>query len=373
MRAPARTGLLAACLACTLWCQQPAGEAALRHAVELHQSGDVDGAIREYRAFLKTSPDNVMARSNLGAALARAGRYDEAIAEYRLALDQQPDNLPIRLNLGLAYYKAAELAKAANEISKVISKQPGNRQAVLLLADCELRLGHNKKVIELLSPLEKDSPSDKALTYLLGTALIRDEQPARGQVLVDRILREGDSAEARLLLGTTKMNVHDFAGALIDLKKAVELNPRLPDVYSYYGMALAATGDTPGAAVAFQKELESNPNDFDANLQLGVLRKQEDNIADARRCFERALGVRPGDPAVRYQLATLDLTDGNVDAARAKLEQLTREIPQFVEAHVSLATVYYRLKRKEDGDRERATVLKLNAAQQAAESGAKPR
>jgi len=356
-------------LAGTAFAQAP--EDILRHAFELHQAGDIDAAIAEYRSYLKQAPTNVMARSNLGAALARAGHYVDAISEYRQALEQQPDNVPVRLNLGLAYYKAAELTQAGTELAKVVAQQPGNRQAVLLLADCDLRLGENKKVIELLSPLEKQSPDDKALIYLLGTALIRDEQTARGQVLVDRILRDGDSAEARLLLGATKMNVRDFAGALVDLKKSVELNPKLPDVYSYYGMALAATGDTPAAAEAFQKELESNPNDFDANLQLGVLRKQEQQYPEARRCFERALRVRPGHAAVQYQLATLDLLDGDTQGALVKLEQLTKENPQFVEAHVSLATVYYRLKRREDGDRERATVLKLNAEKQAAEAGAK--
>jgi tetratricopeptide (TPR) repeat protein len=372
MRAPGKACFLLIWLARAAW-QHPADDAILRHAIELHQAGDTDGAIREYRSYLEQAPANVMARSNLGAALARAGRYEEAIAEYRRALQQEPDSLPVRLNLGLAYYKASQISRAAEELTRVAAQQPGNRQAILLLADCDLRLGENKKVIELLSPLEKESQDDKAVIYLLGTALIRDEQAARGQLLVDRILRDGDSAEARLLLGATKMNVRDFAGALEDLKKAVELNPRLPDVYSYYGMALAATGDTPGAAVAFQKELESNPNDFDANLQLGVLRKQDQNYDEARRCFNRAMGVRPGDVAVRYQLATLDLLAGDTAAALVKLEQLIKEVPQFVEAHVSLATVYYRLKRKEDGDRERAAVLKLNAENQAAEPGAKAR
>ena len=70
-------------------------------------------------------------------------------------------------------------------------------------------------------------------------------------------------------------------------------------------------------------------------------------------------------------MATLDLQDGQTEQARVELEKLTKEIPQFVEAHVSLATVYYRLKRKEDGDRERAIVLQLNAEKQAAEPGAK--
>ena len=49
------------------------------------------------------------------------------------------------------------------------------------------------------------------------------------------------------------MNAQEFAEALVDLKKAVELNPQLPDVFSYYGMALLTTGDMAAAAVAFRK------------------------------------------------------------------------------------------------------------------------
>ncbi|HBY63000.1 MAG TPA: hypothetical protein DEH78_24530, partial [Solibacterales bacterium] len=72
----------------------------------------------------------------------------------------------------------------------------------------------------------------------------------------------------------------------------------------------------------------------------------------------------PGDIRVRYQVATIDLSEGRVDQARRSLEQLIQEVPSYTEAHVSLATAYYRLKRKEDGDRERAIVEKLNAEAQ---------
>ena len=286
---------------------QPPPEAIFRHAIELHQAGDIEGAIRGYRDYLKLVPNNFMARSNLGAALSRAGHFDEAITEYRQALDKEPGNFQIRINLALAYYKTARISSAAAELETVVAQQPSNRQTVYLLADCDLRLGEDKKVIQLLSPLEKDTPNDKALLYLLGTALIRDHQLARGQLLVDRILREGDSAEARLLLGTTKMNAREFAEALVDLKKAAELNPLLPDVFSYYGLALLSTGDMAGAAGAFRKELETNPNDFVSNLQMGVVMKQDQRYDEARSFFERALMARPGDPGVRYQMATLDL------------------------------------------------------------------
>jgi hypothetical protein len=74
----------------------------------------------------------------------------------------------------------------------------------------------------------------------------------------------------------------------------------------------------------------------------------------------------------RYELARLDLAAGKVDQARLALEQIVKEVPAFTAAHVNLATIYYRLKRKEDGDREREIVRKLTADSQAKEPGAQP-
>ncbi len=48
-----------------------------------------------------------------------------------------------------------------------------------------------------------------------------------------------------------------------------------------------------------------------------------------------------------------------------------KEFPQFIEAHVSLALVYYRLKRPEDSKREREIVQKLTAEAQAKQPGVK--
>ena len=112
-----------------------------------------------------------------------------------------------------------------------------------MLADCWLRQGENAKVIGLLGPLDKQNQGDLAIAYLLGTALLLDKQIERGQQIIDRILRNGDSAEARLLLGMAKLEALEYPGAIADLTKAVELNPDLPDLYSYLGQAQMASGD----------------------------------------------------------------------------------------------------------------------------------
>jgi tetratricopeptide (TPR) repeat protein len=167
------------------------------------------------------------------------------------------------------------------------------------------------------------------------------------------------------------MMTGDFAGARGDLERAVELNPKLPDVYSYYGMALVRTGDGAGASEAFRKELDADPNDFNSNLELGVLLRQDQKLDQALMHLERALRLRPGDPGARFQIAAIHLATGKTDQARTELEQLVAKYPQFTEAHVTLATIYYRLKRKADGDRERSIVQKLNAEQQAKQPGAR--
>lgn len=344
---------------------------ALQPALRLHAAGDLEGAIQAYRTYLKSNPGSIEARSNLGAALARLGQYEQAISEYKVALRSAPKSPAVLFNLGLALYKADRFAEATQNFAAAHALSPGNKQLMLLLGDCHLRQGENRQVIHLLTDVYKSSHNDMAVAYLLGTALIRDNQVELGQTIVNQLLSGGDSAEARLLIGTTKMMARDFAGALVDIAKAVELNPKLPSVHSYHGRALLQTGDSAGALAAFHREIEVNPNDFDSNLNIGALLRQEQSYEDARLYLTKALTLRPGDPAVRYQIAALDLAVGRVDDARKGLEQLTQQEPRFLEAHVTLATVYYRLKRKSEADRERAIVQKLNEEIQAEQPGVK--
>jgi tetratricopeptide (TPR) repeat protein len=343
--------------------QQPS----FSRAVALQQSGELEEAAREYRQFLAAHPANVEARSNLGVVLMHLGRYEEAIAEYQTALTAAPSNPTIRLNLGLAFYKSARLEDAADAFRAVLTATPDNLQARYLAADCQLRLGRPADVIALLEALETSRTDDPVLAYLLGMAFLADKQSERGQLLIDRILRHGDSAQARVMMGTAKRAAGDMNGAVEDLKRAVELDPDLPGVHGLYGQALLTTGSPDPARREFEAELSRNPLDFEANLQLGVLLKEEQDYVGALRHLTRAVGVRPGDVATRYQIAVIALARQEVGAATAMLEAIVKDAPSFVEAHVALATAYYRQRRRADGDRQRAIVERLNAENEARE------
>ncbi len=334
-------------------------------AVQRHQSGDIAGAIKEYQAILAVRPDWIDCRSNLGAALAHEGRYREAIDQYSRALALHEDNLPVRFNLGLAYYKALMLPQAALEFERVLKEQPSNRSALMLLSDCDLRTGAFRKAIDLLSPHGDEWADDHGFDYLLGSALLRANELRQAQIYIDRIMKGGESAESSLLMGTAHLMALDYPKAVKEFARAIELNPKLPTAHSFYGRALLQTGDRDGALKAFSDELAIDPNDFDSCFYTGVVLKEDQEYDESLQYLLRAQNIRPGELNVAYYIGGLYVATGKIKDARDILEKVVRQAPDFVEAHVLLATVYYRLKLKQEGDRERAVIRKLNAEEQA--------
>jgi tetratricopeptide (TPR) repeat protein len=279
--------------------------AALARAVQLHQAGDLEGAITAYRESLRLGP-TAEAGSNLGAALAALGRYQEAIEAYRGALALAPLDGRIRYNLALAYYKSADLPRAAEELEALHAKQPGDVRATLLLADCRLQLGEPAAVEALLRPLAATRPDDRAVAYMLGMALVRNGKVQEGQRLVETLLKDGDSAEAQYLVGSAAFMAGDYPQAVERFSSALQKNAKLPSLRSYYGRALLFTGDADGAERAFREALVESPNDYEANHYLASLLATRGRPKDARPFAEKALGLRPQSAEAKELVASLD-------------------------------------------------------------------
>jgi tetratricopeptide (TPR) repeat protein len=343
----------------------------LAQALDKQQAGDLIGAVDDYRIVLQSLPDRADVHSNLGAAYVALGQFEDGMREYREALRLDPQKPIYHFNLGLALYKAGQVEEALAELLRVRELDPTNKNALLLAADCQLQLERDADVIASLSPHQAEFPTDLAFAYILGMAMVRSGQTEEGQVLIDRIFKAGESAEGHLLMGLAFLNKRDYKSALPELAKAVELNPRLPTAHTLYGRALLGNADQEAANRQFALALEINPNDFEANLHLGSVRQREQRLDEALTYLNRAAAIRPDDLAVRQALAGVHLGRGETERAKDLLESIVKDRPEFIDAHVLLATAYYRLKRKEDGDRERAEVVRLTAENQAKQPGAK--
>jgi tetratricopeptide (TPR) repeat protein len=339
----------------------PSPEELLRHAVELQQAGDMEGAVQGYRKFLAVQPDEVAAYSNLGVLLAHMGRYDEAATEYNRALELAPGNSGILLNLGLAYYKAGRIPEAAQTFSKAHEIAPDNLQTIMLLGDCQLRMGQNRDVIALLTPVEQANADNLAIAYMMGMALLRDGQVQEGQQRVDKILRNGDSAEARFMLGSQMLVAQDFPAAVKQFAGAIELNPDVPDLQAFYGLALLNTGDPDAAAAAFRKQLASDPNHFEANLYLAQILVARKQWTEAEPLIHQALQVRPDSLPAKLALADLEVGNNQLMKARSTLEAGEKSWPDSYGIHQRLSEVYAALHLPAQVQHEKVVMARLQS------------
>ena len=101
------------------------------------------------------------------------------------------------------------------------------------------------------------------------------------------------------------MATKGYRQAVVELKRAQELNPALPELGSSLGGAYAMTGSQEMAAELFEDYLQKNPNDFDSLAFLGWLYLEAERVDEAEKLLNRAHQIRPDDLEVMFQLARI--------------------------------------------------------------------
>ena len=347
-----------------LYAQYTSPDQLLSRAIEEQQKGDLTAAIRDYQAVLAQRPETLAARVNLGAALAHTGQLDAAIAQYEAALKLAPQLGSVHLDLGLAYARRGDLAGALREYQAAYQASPHEVRIAILLGDAEARSGKAGDAIALLAPLEAANAGNPDFEYALGESLIAGGHRREGVAQIEKSASMSSSADAWMFAGSTLLDLGEFQQARRDLDCAMRINPALPGLSTLDGTARDKDGDAKAAEPAFRQALAQNPNDFEANLYLGAILYQRRDMDEAKKYLDKAVELKPDSTMARYESAMWKSTSGEYQAAADQLEKLVADDPNWLEPHVELATLYYRLHRPADGARERQIVDKLTAQQQ---------
>lgn len=282
-----------------------------------------------------------------------------SIASLRRAVAQNPSDTALRLKLATAYFRVGDLTHARIEYEAVHAAEPGNLAAALGLGYTYVKLGRYEDAVELLAPFEHEHASNLDLEYVLGYAQIEAGQSAQGIPRMEAVARSRHSADAYLIAGSAWMFLKQYKPAKADVDAARALNPALPGLQTLVGHVYYALGDLDVAVPALQAALRQDPRDFTANLYLGSIRLKQGDFADARPLLELALQLGPNVPLARLEVARLDSMTGKYAQALPALEALESENPDWLDPHIELAALYYKLHRPADGERERQIVVRL--------------
>jgi TolA-binding protein len=175
------------------------------------QTGDYEGAIREFRQYLRVTNSDALAPEaymNLGVAYQQMGQTDRAITAYQTVLNDYPndDQVPAALtSLGLLYYELDEYETSHQYFSDLLQKERRFAQeAYIGMANASL--AQNKYEIarsEYESALQIN-PNNEAASVGLGKVALAERKFEEAQIILKPIAERNTTdigAEAQFYLG----------------------------------------------------------------------------------------------------------------------------------------------------------------------------
>lgn len=129
----------------------------LGHA--LYMSGDVEGAIGQYRRAVTLMPSYARAHFNLALAYEKQQRPDEALQQYADAVRVAPDYAEARYNYGNLLRTTGQFAQAVEQYQILLSQQPNRADAHVNMAATLLQMGQISDAVAHYAQAARLDPS----------------------------------------------------------------------------------------------------------------------------------------------------------------------------------------------------------------------
>lgn len=246
--------------------------------------------------------------NSIGVALAREGSPDIAIAFLHLGmyLDPSADALDIVLGQLL---DTADQHEAANAIYDGISqKSPMKAMAVVRVAENLDAMGDRKEALRQLGNIVAVNPNDIEALSSLGDMQRNDKQyAAAAETYTHLISVVGGEAPGDwryyYVRGIAYERDKQWPLAEADFKKALQLNPKQPQVLNYLGYSWVDQGVNLVQALDMIKEAVAGaPNDGLIVDSLGWAYFRLGRYDEAVATLEQAVQMRPSDPEINDHL-----------------------------------------------------------------------
>jgi len=256
--------------------------------------------------------DQILSRANEAFA---AQRYIQAEKDYREILRRAPDDLSAMRQLGTLYYDQGQIAQAYPLLKKYAGLQP-------------------------------DDP-EMQVKFGLAVFATGDFAQAREAALQALSKRPGDEQALSLLADTARSpeEVEDIRRMIEDLRKSDQDRPS-------YHLALVSLGFRKGekarAETEFKKTLELDPKSGTAHVALAMLYWSNNDLKAADQALKTAADLTPANSPVRMRYVDFKLRTGAAAEAKAMLEDINKQLPEYLPPRVGLLKIACAEQQKED-------------------------
>jgi putative PEP-CTERM system TPR-repeat lipoprotein len=350
--------------------------------------GQPDEAIKALREIVQSHPDFLRARTSLVSLLLGQKRMDEAVQElegmkkvapqspqtqYMRAviaarkrdlpqareavqevLKVAPDFLPAVLLAGTVEQELKSYAVAEAHLLKVLERVPQQPLARRMLVANYLRSGQERKALDTLQPLLKQSPEDSDILALAGQVYMANNDPDKASDYFEKAAAlDPKNTAKRTGLALSHLAGGERERGFKELEATAAADPEQAQADVALVLANIRRGDLDKAMSAVEGLEKKRPNAPATHQLKATVYLAKNDKAAARKSFEKALELEPGYFPAAFNLARLDVQDKNVEAAKKRFESILAKDPKNPQVLTSLA----QLLAETGGKREEIQVL----------------
>jgi tetratricopeptide (TPR) repeat protein len=324
--------------------------------------GDFPGEI----SLLQSAKLDDQLAVDLAIAYTSTGSYDDAVRTLTTALAASPDAVLLSNALVTVYLKISQTDLAERIAEKCYKAHPDDHSAQVSYMRTLVYNGDWGPARPLAKQLlEEDSHSFDTL-YLVGILERQDGNfEAARDHLKQALALNPSLANLRYNLGATLDRLHDPTDGVVELRQAIALGDKDPEVHFELANALRATGQPDDAAkemVEYQMAVDLKQNTVlagskaaEAEVNLG-----KGDVPKAVQLYSEAFAATPQNALLGYKYAMALDKAGNLDTEHDILEKVVAIDPQIALAQNQLG--YLDSRRGDNGSAEKHFELAVKAA-----------
>lgn len=332
----------------------------LQAAEKARDENRVDEAIRLFQRALSKQPESEQALWYLGTLLYEKEQYADARDVLRQFVTIRPDTGPAWALLGLGEFQLRQYPRALDHLQRAMALGVGDRKEMVqaVFYDVAILLTRAERFddsMDMLLKMLASGPPNPMLAEPAGLAGLRlPLLPA--EISPDR--RELVNFAGQAVLA---MQTQHFEEAESKFRQLVAAYPNEPGVHFLYGaylMQLHPNDSVP----EFERELEISPSHVLARIRLAEHLITQRDFDRALALARQAIKLDPKRASAHMLAGEALLGAGNASDGLNELETAREQDPDVSRTHWDLLRAYAAAGRKDDAQREKQEIEKLQHA-----------
>jgi tetratricopeptide (TPR) repeat protein len=329
-------------------------------AIALEQQGLTAEAEQIWDSIAKADPRDAEPLAHLGLLEARQEHYEAAINYYRRAMAIDSDLPGLQINFGLALFKVAQFPGAIEAFSAEIRKHPGDLRLTILLGMAHYGMKDYLVAIPYLQRATERDTQSIPLRMALEHSCMGSKQYQCVLDVHEQILAlKGESAEADMLAAQAFDQMGNNVAAEKQLRAAVQINPKEPNVHFGLGYLLWKQSRWSDAAQEFQLELDNNPEHQISRIYLADVWVRQGEFARAQPALEDLVSPDQSEPLVHRDLGIIYANAGRYDDAMREFRLAIKIDPDNAETHLEVAKLIRLTGKKDEDSAESGSIKSL--------------